>query len=54
VVTEIGAGCISGACSPARNTAFPRRARSRKFAGRARSGGYRGASHPLKLQGPRG
>jgi hypothetical protein len=30
VVTEIGAWCTSGACRPARSTAFPRRARSRK------------------------
>jgi hypothetical protein len=30
VVTEAGAGCIPGASSPVRNTAFPRRACSRK------------------------
>jgi hypothetical protein len=30
VVTETGAGCTPGACSPVQNTAFPGRACSRK------------------------
>ena len=32
MVTESGAGCTSGACSPVQNTAFPGRACSRKGA----------------------
>jgi hypothetical protein len=55
VVTEIGACCTSGACSPARNTAFPRRARSRKgeVGGRGQVGGSAWARRPFKtLQDP--
>jgi hypothetical protein len=56
VVTEAGAGCTLGACSPVRNTAFPRPACSRKGG----SGGGQGcqpapgtAAPPgLELQSP--
>jgi hypothetical protein len=48
VVTEIGARCTSGVCSPAQNTAFPRSARGRKGEVGGKSGG------PPGLEGPSG
>jgi hypothetical protein len=51
VVTESGAGCTSGACSPVQNTAFPVRACSRKGGS---SGGQGRQPAPGEPQGPRG
>jgi hypothetical protein len=51
VVTETGAGCTSGACSPVQNTAFPGRACSRKGGSSGRQGRQPAPGEP---QGPQG
>jgi hypothetical protein len=58
VVTETGAGCTLRACSPVRNTAFPRPACSRKGGSGGGQGGQparwncRAPPGGLELQGP--